>query len=103
MYTASLVVTVAVDGTVLWFVLPAYSRTRHVGFLLIAIASAVGIAGTIWDHTVGQRSMDDGQLATYTTLRYLRYFIDSVLYGIGMIALTRTFLRRFDRSLPTQG
>jgi hypothetical protein len=89
---ASYAITVIFDIAALVVVWPAFKRTRHKAFLLLAAGCALGVFDTICDHTIGLTHMPLGQYVLYRTLRRFAYFTDIVVTMLGIILLTRSYL-----------
>ena len=94
LFRLSLLVSVAIDVIVLCHVVPAFRQTRNRAFLLIAIACILGIVDTVCDHTIGLKEMTGSEYTVCRTLRRFSYFADCILWGTGIVLLTRTFLNR---------
>jgi hypothetical protein len=92
LYYISYAVTVVADIACLTVVWPAFKRTRHRAFLLLAAGSALGIFDTICDHTLGTIEMPRGQYVAFRTLRRFTYYADVILIVTGIILLTRAYL-----------
>jgi len=92
LFNLSLLISVGVDVIVLCHVFPAFRRTRNRAFLFIAIACVLGIADTVWDHTVALQRMSDHDYIILRTLRRFAYFADCILWGIGIVLLARPYL-----------
>ena len=88
----SLLVTVAVDATVLCHVFPAFRRTKNTAFLLIAIACVLGIIDTVYDHTANLQGISVSSYIVIRTLRRFAYFADCICWCIGIVLLARPYL-----------
>ena len=88
----SLLVTVAVDAVVLCHVYPAFKRTRNKAFVFIAIACALGIIDTVYDHTISLQALTSHDYIFARTFRRFTYFADEILWCIGVVLLVRAYL-----------
>jgi hypothetical protein len=101
LFHVSYAVTVIADITVLFFVWPAYKRTRQRAFLFLALAFAVGVFDTICDHTIGLIRMGHTDLIAYRTLRNVAHYGVIIFGAVGVILLTRLYLARLLRADAT--
>lgn len=88
----SLLITVAVDTLVLCYAYPAFRRTRNRAFAFLAIACALGIIDTVYDHTFNLQTLSDQDYIIARTFRRFTYFADEVLWCIGVVLLVRPYV-----------
>ncbi len=89
----SLSITVAVDILVLCHVYPAFRRTRNKAFVFLAIACALGVIDTVYDHTVSLQTLSDHDYIIARTFRRFTHFVDEILWCIGVVLLVRPYLK----------
>src|SRR5262249_25750737 len=80
------------DTIVLCHVYPAFRRTRNKAFVFLAIACTIGVIDTVYDHTVSPRTLSDHDYVAARTFRRFTYFVDEVLWCIGVVLLIRPYL-----------
>ena len=95
LFHTSAVVQITANVIVLFYVFPAYQRTKHRAFVLIGSACLLGTFDTIFDHTVGLEPMAHVDYIIVRTLRRFTYFISAGLDVAGVVWLTQSFLQRF--------
>ena len=93
LYNAAWLIEIGAAVIILYYVFPAYKRTRHVGLLLLSFSSAIWAFDTICDHTIGQTPMTGLAYYGYRALRYSTYIAETILYTVGVLLLLRSFLR----------
>jgi hypothetical protein len=92
LYNLSLLISVGVDAIVLCHIFPAFRRTRNKAFLFIAIACVLGIVDTVWDHTGRLQATTDHSYIVLRTIRRFTYFANCIVWCIGVLLLTRSYL-----------
>lgn len=88
----SLCITVAVDILLLCHVYPAFRRTRNQAFVFLGIACALGVIDTVYDHTISLQTLGDHDYIIARTFRRFAYFVDEILWCIGVVLLVRPYL-----------
>ena len=99
LFHTSAVVQITANIIVMFYVFPAFRRTKHRAFLLIWCACLLGTFDTVCDHTIGLEAMQHTQYVAFRTLRRLTYFTSVGLDAAGIVWLTQSFLQRF--SIPS--
>jgi len=92
LHKLSLMIGLGVDAVILYYVVPAFRRTRNIAFLFIAIACVVSVIGTVSDCTVDYRGLSESDYILFKTLRYFGYCLDFIFWAIGVVLLVRTAL-----------
>lgn len=89
------VVTITANVSVLFYVTPAFKRTRNLAFLFLGCAALLGTFDTVCDHTVGLDSYRHGGsgYVAYRSLRRLTYIADCVLGAAGIVLLAQAALK----------
>ena len=90
----SLVISVGTDVLILFYVYPAFQRTRNKAFVLIAIACVLGIIDTVYDHIVVTTGMSNSDYIFARTFRRFTYFANVVLSTPGTIMLVQSYLSK---------
>jgi hypothetical protein len=81
--------------TILFYVVPAFKRTKNRAFLWIACASLLGTFDTVCDYTIGIGSYRRGhpEYVTYRTFRKFTYFADCIFAATGVVLLARDAIK----------
>ena len=92
-FDVSLLVFVTCNVVVLYHVIPAYQRTKNRAFMWLTLSSLLGIFNSAMIHTIGRQHLSHNDYLAYVTLRNLTAFASVILGTIGVVHLTRPFLR----------
>jgi len=84
---------------VLYYVLPAYRRTKHGAFILLGFAFMIATFDTVSDFTIGRDLMNPSSHLIYRTARRFSHLAVVGLETAAVVWLTQAYLRRF-ASLP---
>ena len=94
LFWISFVLSVFVSVTVLFAVVPAYWRTHDRAFLYLVFAYMLAIFDNVADHTIALWHVPLLQYIAYLLLRRMVYLADVVLFGLGVVSLTRSYFTR---------
>jgi uncharacterized membrane protein len=92
----SIILTICADVVVLFFVYPAYKKTRNLGLALLFFAYLIGVYDMISDYTFGRSHMPTpGSFQAWFLLRELGRYTSTILGAAGLIILVNSFVRSF--------
>lgn len=89
----TVLIYVAAEVVVLFYVAPAWRRLRHRFLALIAIASALGLYTTVADYTIGRKPSSEEQYYWYWMIRQAVMGICMICYASGIYLMVRHVLR----------
>ena len=90
----SLMLTVGADVLILFYVYPAFQRTRNKAFVLLGIACVLGIIDTVYDHVAVTGRMTDPGYILARTFRRFTYFANVILSTTGTLMLVQSYLSK---------
>lgn len=90
------IITVTANVAVLYYVVPAFKRTRNRAFLWLGCAALLGTFDTLLDCTVGVdlHRKSRSEYETFRILRRCTYFGDCAFSATGIILLAQAAVAR---------